>query len=450
MSEGFRNQSNNSVGAPPLSNGLAASWDLIVRKEGGRRVFFQNPLKKERRRLPDLSRSGVSKTFSFLAERLGFKASPEKKKKSMESKTPDHGVEDDESDDEARQEGDPMFQALKRGVQGLATQRQTMAFSETVQPGVSRRQRTSATVAAQMRNTMGGPKKPRKRMSKTRTEPKKRSASRPATRSSRNEPKRRRIQDDDDDDDESAILVHFVSAKDAETPPAECLNCDPSSPPCLQWIVAGLTDTATGQRVDIRRGVDVTLDVLVNGEQAGETLVCSRSFPGGLFYFSSVRYTSYFSGTWTFNLDAKWHKGASRSPKLRHYARKPFQSSSHLCRVHYKDDVFHKKKKKKRRKQKRKLRDDVEPSSMKKKRRRDDQDDDNDPLLRRFEFLVRRELAAIDDDSDDDDHGRQQPSDDNNNNNKNNTAVDTIVKQEDDVVPDCNNHNGSDPPTVTL
>ena len=395
----------------------------------------------------------------------------------------------EESDDEARQQRDPMFQALKRGVFGLASQRRSAAEGPENNRGISRRQRTSATVAAERRDDetqrkskrarivpAGASKRSRKRQPRavttttrrtgknaesqhegttrepffeksspvlTQTTTTERSRSRPlgnrpgtrsrgaaetpsaapmipattTTEARLKEPRPAALKKRLEPPPDNSILVHFVATKDCDLPPSRIVDCDPSQPPpSFKRLCVGLTDARTNQRIDLRKGVEVSLQCFVNGQREGETLKCARSYPGGLFYFTRVAYASFFSGTWTLTLNAKWQT----SKRTRH---QQFKQSTHVCTVRYEGDLPDSPARKMRRKSETPRRactfEDLQAINHKDDRalRKDREWFLNEPqllagrtvvladsnaLLERFEALLRRDLAAMEQTDDND------------------------------------------------
>lgn len=277
------------------------------------------------------------------------------------------GGDETESDDEYRRSRDDVFPKIAAYVKhNAAMRRHGEQPPGPVVTEPSRRQRTSATVAAMGLNGAetepSGPDKPTRRRYRKREatsfssrkrgrdealkQPSSQESKKPSTR--RGRPRKQPIVTETPLADKpppprpalsqssgrAAVshkaLVRFVRENDAPLPPEAIIECDRHAPPFLPFVAAAIFDPQ-GKLIRLRGGAEVRLEISVNGKRS-PPLVCTRPFSGGKFYFSNLNYTSNRTGLWSMRLSAKWTSEVNKK-KL-----PPIDPDTHVCEVHYRGD----------------------------------------------------------------------------------------------------------------
>lgn len=278
----------------------------------------------------------------------------------------ENGDDETESDDEYRRSRDDVFPKIAAYVKHNAAMRkhgEQPPGPVVTEP--SRRQRTSATVAAMGLNGAEteppGPDKP------TRRRYRRREATMPSRKRGRHEslkqpssdepkkptarrgrPRRQPIVTEPPLSEkpppptpaksEPAVrtaaghkaLVRFVRENDAPLPPEAIIECDRRAPPFLPFVAVAIFDPE-GKLIRLRGGAEVRLEISVNGKRS-PPLVCTRPFSGGKFYFSNLNYTSNRTGLWSMRLSAKWTSAVNKKKMP------PIDPDTHVCEVHFRGD----------------------------------------------------------------------------------------------------------------
>uniref|UniRef100_A0A7S3K676 Uncharacterized protein n=1 Tax=Aureoumbra lagunensis TaxID=44058 RepID=A0A7S3K676_9STRA len=255
------------------------------------------------------------------------------------------------SDDSFRQKHDQMFQTLIRAVMKKRIQGATAQEKK-----VSKRQRTAATVAAQF-NTQEKTcvdiqkNKPVRRKKMVRTKSRRKSHDLPVVKkeissssstddqiqektSLRRDRAYSLTEESPPDNKLAPMQIKFVTTHDAIIPPSHLKNQNRGSPPSFRWIATALHDD-TGKLIKIRKGIEVTLSVSIGGGSRSDPLVCIRPFPGGIYYFRDLTYTTRDSGLWCLHLQARW---SNPGKELCHYIDRDIIGQTLIIAVQYRGD----------------------------------------------------------------------------------------------------------------
>lgn len=220
------------------------------------------------------------------------------------------------SDEDTRRQNCPVFPRLASFVKHNASLRRPESVAARLQP--SRRQRTSATVAALGLNEKKSspPTQRKRRASESTKKP-------TAVKKAKVVPKKNVV--------EPLCKVCFVVVHDAPYPPEAIIECDRDDPPMLKYVCAKIFDK-DGKVLKVRNGAEVNLEVSVNGQRS-KPFTCRIPFPGGLYYFSNLTYTSETTGFWSMRLSAKWAGVVAKKRKG-----ETITPMTHVCEVHFKGD----------------------------------------------------------------------------------------------------------------